>query len=103
MSSTPSRRLLHAGAFIVLGASGAFAQPYGYPGAPVPTGPGVVYAPSYGPGPRPYWNDMYGSPYEGRSAAEYQYDRSGTIGRLDLGADPRHPEGPGNPRIGGFR
>ncbi len=27
----------------------------------------------------------------------YRYDRSGTRGRLELGASPFHPEGPGNP------
>lgn len=26
-----------------------------------------------------------------------RYDRSGSIGRLDLGASAFHPEGPGNP------
>lgn len=26
------------------------------------------------------------------------YQRSGTIGRLSLGADPEFPEGPGNPQ-----
>lgn len=26
----------------------------------------------------------------------YRYDRSGTRGRLELGASPFHPEGPGN-------
>jgi hypothetical protein len=25
------------------------------------------------------------------------FDRSGTRGRMDLGASPYHPEGPGNP------
>jgi hypothetical protein len=30
--------------------------------------------------------------------ARKDYDESGTIGRLGLGASPYHPEGPGNPR-----
>ncbi len=49
-------------------------------GAPVPYSP-------YAPGAR------------GPSAQQweqYQYDQSGTLGRQGLGADPRHPEGPGN-------
>jgi hypothetical protein len=36
---------------------------------------------------------------QGRSVAEwdrFRYDYSGTRGRLGLGADPAHPEGPGN-------
>jgi hypothetical protein len=37
---------------------------------------------------------------EGRSATlpRYHYHHSGTRGRLGRGANPRHPEGPGNPR-----
>lgn len=40
--------------------------------------------------------------YEYRSVAPSHWDRhkfhhSGTRGRLGLGADPAHPEGPGNP------
>jgi hypothetical protein len=27
---------------------------------------------------------------------QLEYDRSGTIGRMGLGASPYHPEGPGN-------
>lgn len=36
---------------------------------------------------------------QGRSVQEwdrYRYDYSGTRGRMGLGADPAHPEGPGN-------
>lgn len=36
---------------------------------------------------------------QGRSVQEwdrYRYDYSGTHGRMGLGADPAHPEGPGN-------
>jgi hypothetical protein len=36
---------------------------------------------------------------EGRSVQEwdrFRYDYSGTPGRMGLGADPAHPEGPGN-------
>jgi hypothetical protein len=43
--------------------------------------------------------------FEGRSVGRTPYphypfmyrDRSGTAGRLDFGADPHYPEGPGNP------
>jgi hypothetical protein len=40
---------------------------------------------------------------EGRSVAgwdRYRYDYSGTRGRMGLGADPMHPEGPGNSTFG---
>ncbi len=40
-----------------------------------------------------YTGHVYTSPaYADRAA----YDRSGSRGRLDLGANPIHPEGPGN-------
>ncbi len=41
----------------------------------------------------------YGYPPYGASADQwnqYENNYSGTLGRQGLGADPRHPEGPGN-------
>ena len=35
--------------------------------------------------------------YSVQSQVRAQYDCSGTIGRVGLGASPYHPEGPGNP------
>jgi hypothetical protein len=66
----------------------AGAQPY-YPRYPYTTvyGRGVPYSP-WAPGAR------------GPSAqqwTQYEYNQSGTLGRLGLGASPYHPEGPGNP------
>jgi len=51
-----------------------------------------------------YPDSYYGYPngmYEFRSVAPSRWDRhrfhrSGTRGRMGLGADPMHPEGPGN-------
>lgn len=64
----------------LLASSGAIAQTYRY-GEPLP------------PNPPPGWTA------EGRSVEgwdRYRYDYSGTRGRMGLGADPSHPEGPGN-------
>jgi hypothetical protein len=77
-----------------LGTAAANAQ-YAYRVAPGPyrAPNGYVYSTPYG----------YGSPFvEGRSSyyPYPQWDRSGTAGRMGLGADPRYPEGPGNPRMG---
>jgi len=44
------------------------------------------YSP-YGPGPRGPSADQIN---------QYENGYSGTLGRQGLGADPRHPEGPGN-------
>jgi len=65
---------------------GAFAQMYGPQG-------GYNSPPAYGTSINP-------PGAEGRSITEprYPYHRSGTRGRLQRGASPRHPEGPGNPR-----
>jgi hypothetical protein len=55
-----------------------------------------TYYPEYGPlppNPPPSWFA------QGRSVQEwdqFRYGYSGTRGRLGLGADPAHPEGPGN-------
>jgi len=46
-----------------------------------------AYDTPYGPGPRPLSADQIN---------EYENGFSGTLGRQGLGADPRHPEGPGN-------
>ena len=49
-------------------------------------------------GPRPL-NPPRSWLAEGRSVQEwdrFRYDYSGTPGRMGLGADPAHPEGPGN-------
>lgn len=77
---------------VIAGSGGAIAQsggrydpPQGYYGFPPPVNP-----------PR-QWLD------EGRSVAgwdRYRYDYSGTRGRMGLGADPMHPEGPGNSTFG---
>lgn len=64
----------------ILPSSGVIAQNYYYDG-PLP------------PNPPPSWTA------EGRSVQDwdrYRYDYSGTRGRMGLGADPAHPEGPGN-------
>ncbi|QBR70009.1 hypothetical protein CU048_00500 [Beijerinckiaceae bacterium] len=65
----------------ILASSGAIAQNYNYYYGPLP------------PNPPPSWLA------EGRSVQDwqnYRYDYSGTAGRMGLGADPAHPEGPGN-------
>lgn len=73
----------------IAGSAGTRAQPYGYYY-------GQVAPDSYGPlppDPPPVWLE------EGRSVADwdrYRYNYSGTRGRMGLGADPFHPEGPGN-------
>jgi len=56
-----------------------------------------VAAQTYDPVPPGYG---YRPLYQGRSAyrGDERYDHSGTRGRMDLGASPYHPEGPGNPR-----
>ena len=43
--------------------------------------------------------DTSTNPPEGRSISPdwYRYHHSGTRGRLGRGANPRHPEGPGDP------
>jgi hypothetical protein len=51
-----------------------------YGGAP-------AYGSPYGQGPRPLSADQVN---------QYENGFSGTLGRQGLGADPRHPEGPGN-------
>jgi hypothetical protein len=60
---------------------------------------GVVAAQEQYPPTRDLYN-RYGL-YEYRSVAPSRWDRlrfhrSGTRGRMGLGADPAHPEGPGN-------
>ena len=52
--------------------------------------------PQYYPSPFGYEGPY---PSEGRSGY-WQRNRSGTACRMGLGADPRYPEGPGNPRLG---
>jgi hypothetical protein len=64
----------------ILASGGAIAQTYRYD-QPLPRDP------------PPGWTA------EGRSVESwdrYRYDFSGTRGRMGLGADPNHPEGPGN-------
>ncbi len=72
-----------AAAAITLSAfGGAFAQ--------------TSYSPPYGPLPP---NPPPGWLAEGRSVQEWdwlRFDYSGTRGRMGLGADTAHPEGPGN-------
>jgi hypothetical protein len=75
-------KILVATAVSVFASSGAIAQNYynNY-GGPLP------------PNPPAGWLA------EGRSVQDwdrYRYDYSGTRGRMGLGADPAHPEGPGN-------
>ena len=53
----------------------------------------------------PTYGCPQGTIYEGRSsltADQLRFACSGTRGRLGLGADPRHPEGPGNFSSPGF-
>ena len=60
---------------------GAIAQRHPYPYGPLP------------PNPPPHWVA------EGLPLQEWdwlRFDYSGTRGRMGLGADPFHPEGPGN-------
>lgn len=79
-----SAKFLIAAAAFAAGPCAALAQtnpPQGYYGSPPPFSPPAGWL------------------AEGRSAAawdRYRYDESGTRGRLGLGADPMHPEGPGN-------
>lgn len=71
---------IHVVVAAILASGGAFAQTYKY-GEPPP------------PNPPPSWSE------EGRSADSwdrYRYNYSGTRGRMGLGANPAHPEGPGN-------
>jgi hypothetical protein len=103
----PSLRLTlaAAGAMTVLAAGAADAQNYRTYNPDYGYAPGVEYAPQpYNPrGPRVRAQAPY---YEGLSAQQsnnYEYNYSGTLGRQGLGADPRHPEGPGNQSLGGFR
>jgi hypothetical protein len=62
---------------------------------------GIVRAQmQYPAGPDTYYRYPNGI-YEYRSVApsrwdRYRFHRSGTRGRMGLGADPNHPEGPGN-------
>lgn len=68
----------------IAASSGAIAQTYYDYGAPPPPPSAYRYP---------------GSGFEGRSAAgedRARYDWSGTRGRMGLGANPMHPEGPGN-------
>ncbi|MGH6830982.1 MAG: hypothetical protein ACREDG_07495 [Methylocella sp.] len=65
----------------MLASSGAIAQTSYYEFGPPP------------PNPPPGWIA------QGRSVQEwdrFRYGYSGTRGRMGLGADPAHPEGPGN-------
>ena len=103
--------LAAAGALTILSAtSGAEAQTYGsYGQTYVPYGydyaPGVGYAPAPSRRRPPSAAEVYGE-YEGRSTKQddnYRYNFSGTRGRQDLGADSRHPEGPGNQSFPSFR
>jgi hypothetical protein len=60
-----------------------------------------VFAPQGGYNSPPAYGASINPPgAEGRSATRprYPYHHSGTRGRLGRGANPRHPEGPGNPR-----
>jgi hypothetical protein len=80
----PSIRIVVAVLALASGSGAMLAQtnpPQGYYGSPPP------------PNPPPSWLS------EGRSTEgwdRYHYDYSGTRGRMGLGADPMHPEGPGN-------
>jgi len=80
----PSAKILVAAMALAAGTGASLAQtnpPPGYYGYPVPVNP------------PPGWLS------EGRSVDSwdrYRYDDSGTRGRMGLGADPMHPEGPGN-------
>ncbi|MCI0467780.1 MAG: hypothetical protein L0Y57_12360 [Beijerinckiaceae bacterium] len=66
----------------------------------------ILFAAGSAPAQTPYGNEYVLPPNpppgwiaEGRSVQEWdwlRYDYSGTRGRMGLGADPAHPEGPGN-------
>lgn len=95
-------------AMAVLSGGSLSAQPYygrgdGYDGG---YAPGLQYSPRpYFTPERPAAPPAYGY-YQGPSAEQreqFENDRSGTLGRMGLGADPRHPEGPGNQSLGGVR
>ncbi len=77
--------LATAGLFAVMPAQ---AQAPHYPRNPPP---GYYYP---APGYSPWAPGAYGP--SAQQWTQYEYDRSGTLGRQGLGADPRHPEGPGN-------
>ncbi len=53
------------------------------------------YIAGAGPYPGAYSRGYPAPSYE--RADQWRYDQSGTRGRIGLGADPAHPEGPGNP------
>ena len=58
-----------------------------------------VSAPQVGYNSPPAYGTSINPPgAEGRSATRPRFHHSGTRGRLGRGANPRHPEGPGNPR-----
>ena len=93
--------LAAAGTFTLLASGVAVAQGYYDYGPGYGYRPGVQYAPpGYAVRRGPYEG------YEGRSSQQvdnYRYNFSGTRGREGLGADPRHPEGPGNQALPGLR
>jgi len=75
--------------FILAASNGIASAQYFYLGPTGPYGPDGLYENrSVGVGPAPSRVD------------HWRFDRSGTRGRLGLGADPLHPEGPGNPSNG---
>jgi hypothetical protein len=52
---------------------------------------------AYPPRPNQYYSLYEQSPGDAPSRADRaEFDRSGTRGRMGLGASPYHPEGPGN-------
>ena len=57
----------------------------------------TAQTPSYQPAP-----PLYDRPTDRMPQSrfdQYRGHESGTLGRLDQGADPRHPEGPGNAQV----
>ena len=95
--------LAAAGSLTLLASGAAGAQGYYDRGLDYGYEPGVQYAP---PGARGYAVQRGPYGYYGPSAQQsdnYEYNFSGTRGREGLGADPRHPEGPGNQALPGLR
>jgi hypothetical protein len=93
---TPMRKMTFAAALVAVSAASALpaaAQYYYGEPPPLVVGPRVPYYEYYYPPasaePRPYY----------RATGQPDPWLSGTRGRMNQGAAPNYPEGPGNPRV----
>jgi hypothetical protein len=93
---TPMRKVTFVAALVAVSAASALpaaAQYYYGEPPPLVVGPPVPYYQYYYPPasaePRPYY----------RATGQPDPWLSGTRGRMNQGASPNYPEGPGNPRV----